>query len=262
MDGGHPCCPARAEFVADAEDALVSGNSSGAFLSGADFGQTFRRAVTSAGCQRSGRTSCGTPAPRFRAVADDCPHDDDGRVTTSSAVALRTVPTADLSPTELADLRDFLGAAYGGRFGDDDWSHALGGVHVLASVDGAPAGHASVVLRQLIAGDHTLRTGFVEAVATAAPWRRRGIGSAVLAEVERLVAGGFELGALASSRQAVGLYAARGWQRWTGPTAALTPDGVVESPDEAVFVLPTPQTPAGLDTTARLVCDWRRGDLW
>jgi aminoglycoside 2'-N-acetyltransferase I len=181
---------------------------------------------------------------------------------TTSGVRLRTAPTADLSPAELDQLRSFLDTAFDGRFGNDDWSHALGGVHVLASVDGAPAGHASVVLRQLIAGDRTLRTGFVEAVATAAPWRRRGIGSAVLAEVERLVAGGFELGALASSRQAVGLYAARGWQRWTGPRAALTPDGVVESPDEAVFVLPTPQTPAGLDITARLVCDWRGGDLW
>jgi aminoglycoside 2'-N-acetyltransferase I len=29
-----------------------------------------------------------------------------------------------------------------------------------------------------------------------------------------------------------------------------------------VFVLPTPHTPSGLDTSARLVCDWRPGDLW
>jgi aminoglycoside 2'-N-acetyltransferase I len=67
---------------------------------------------------------------------------------------------------------------------------------------------------------------------------------------------------LSSSRQAVGLYAARGWQRWTGAVAALTPQGIVDSPGEAVFVLPTPRTPDGLDTSARLVCDWRPGDLW
>jgi aminoglycoside 2'-N-acetyltransferase I len=181
---------------------------------------------------------------------------------TTPGTRLRTAPTADLSPAELTGLRALLDDAFAGRFGDDDWSHALGGVHVLAAVDGDLVGHGSVVLRQLVAGERTLRTGYVEAVATAAPWRRRGVGSAVMAEVERLVAGGFELGALSSSRQAVRFYAARGWQRWTGAVAARTPQGVVDSPGEAVFVLPTPHTPAGLDASARLVCDWRPGDLW
>ena len=175
---------------------------------------------------------------------------------------LRTVPTADLSPAELDQLRDLLDSAFAGRFSDEDWGHALGGVHVLATLDGELTGHASVVVRHLIADGRTLRTGYVEAVATAAAVRRRGVGSAVMDEVERLIAGGFELGALASSWQAVEFYAARGWQPWSGPTAALTPEGVVDCPDEAVFVLPTPHTPAGLDTAGRLVCDWRRGDPW
>jgi aminoglycoside 2'-N-acetyltransferase I len=183
-------------------------------------------------------------------------------VTTTPAVRLRTAPTADLSPTDLAQLRAFLDTAFDGRFGDDDWSHALGGVHVLATVDSEPVGHASVVVRRLIAGEQTLRTGYVEAVATAGPWRRRGVASAVMAEIERLVTGGFELGALAASAEGVGLYTARGWRPWTGTTAALTPDGVVEVPAQGVFVLPTAYTPAGLDPTSRLVCDWRRGDLW
>ena len=178
------------------------------------------------------------------------------------STTLRTAPTADLAPAELGRLRTFLDTAYAGRFDDDDWSHALGGVHVLATVGGEPAGHAAVVVRQLIVGGETLRTGFVEAVATAAELRGRGVGSAVMTEVERLVRGGFELGALASSQQGLRLYTGRGWLRWRGPTAALTPDGVVDTPDEAVFVLPTPATPAPLDTTGRLVCDWRRGDLW
>jgi aminoglycoside 2'-N-acetyltransferase I len=181
---------------------------------------------------------------------------------TTSGVRLRTAPTADVSPAGLTELRALLDTAFAGHFGDDDWSHALGGVHVLATADGQLVGHGSVVVRQLITGDRTLRTGYVEAVATAAPWRRRGVASAVMTEVERLVTGGFELGALSSSRQAVELYAARDWQRWTGPVGALTPRGVVDSPGEAVFVLPTPHTPAGLDTSARLLCDWRPGDLW
>ena len=183
-------------------------------------------------------------------------------MTTSSGVRLRTAPTADLSTAELDRLRTFLGHAFAGHFGEEDWCHALGGVHVLATVDGEPAGHAAVVVRQLITGDHTLRTGYVEAVATAARWRRRGIASMVMTEVERLIAGGFELGALAASDAGERLYTARGWMPWPGATAALTPDGVVEVPDQGVFVLPTPHTPLQLDPTTRLVCDWRRGDLW
>jgi aminoglycoside 2'-N-acetyltransferase I len=183
-------------------------------------------------------------------------------MSTSPGVRLRTARTADLSPAELTGLRALLDAAFAGRFGDDDWSHALGGVHVLATVGADLVGHASVVVRRLHSDGRPLRTGYVEAVATAAARRRQGIGSAVMAEVERLVADGFELGALSSSRQALGLYTARGWLRWTGEVAAQSPDGVVDCPGEAVFVLPTPATPAPLDTAVRLVCDWRRGDLW
>ncbi|MGY1856406.1 GNAT family N-acetyltransferase [Modestobacter sp. SYSU DS0290] len=179
----------------------------------------------------------------------------------SSDVQLRTLPTADLSPAELHDLRRFLDTAFD-SFSDEDWGHALGGVHVLATVDGELAGHTAVVGRQLIAAGTTLRTGYVEAVATAAAVRRRGVGTALMAEAERLVTGGFELGALSASTAGAALYTARGWLRWTGPTAALTPDGLQETSGEDVFVLSTPATPADLDPAGRLICDWRRGDLW
>jgi aminoglycoside 2'-N-acetyltransferase I len=135
-------------------------------------------------------------------------------------------------------------------------------VHVLAAAGSETVGHASVVVRRLLTDGGALRTGYVEAVATAALHRRRGIASAVMAEVERLVAGGFELGALATSDQGAALYTVRGWTPWTGPTAGLTLDGVVEETDAGVFVLPTSLTPAGLDPAGRLVCDWRPGDLW
>ena len=181
---------------------------------------------------------------------------------TTSGVQLRTAATTDLSAAELDRLRAFLVTAFDDRFGNDDWAAALGGVHVFAQVWGELAGHGSVVVRELTAGDRPLRTGYVEAVATTPQLRRQGIGWTVMAEVERLVTAGFQLGALSSSRQAVGLYAARGWTRWEGPVAAQTPDGVVDSPGEAVFVLRTPHTPPGLDVAGRLVCDWRPGDPW
>ena len=133
---------------------------------------------------------------------------------------------------------------------------------MLATVNGELAAHASVVARQLVADGHPLRTGYVEAVATGPRWRQRGIGDQVMAEAERLVAGGFELGALAPSEDGARLYLRRGWVPWRGPLAALTPDGTVPTPDEQVFVLTTPDTPAPLDLDRPLTCDWRRGDLW
>jgi aminoglycoside 2'-N-acetyltransferase I len=181
---------------------------------------------------------------------------------TLDRVDVRTVVTADLPAAGAGRLRAFLDEAFDGGFGDDDWSHALGGVHVLATVGGELASHAAVVGRQVIADGQTLRTGYVEAVATGAAWRRRGIGDQVMATAERLVTGGFELGALAASEQGARLYLRRGWQRWQGPLAALTPDGVVPTPDEEVLVLATPSTPGPLDPTRSLTCDWRRGDLW
>jgi aminoglycoside 2'-N-acetyltransferase I len=180
----------------------------------------------------------------------------------AARIVVRTAPTADLPPAELDQLRAFLDAAFRGGFSDDDWSHTLGGVHVLATVDGELAGHAAVVGRHLIAGGQTLRTGYVEAVTTAAAYRRRGVATALMTTAERLVAGGSELGALAASEDGARLYLRRGWLPWRGPLAGLTPTGIVDTPDEQVFVLPTPATPGDLDPDGRLVCDWRRGDLW
>jgi aminoglycoside 2'-N-acetyltransferase I len=172
------------------------------------------------------------------------------------------VVTADLTAAETDQLRAFLDEAFAGGFGDDDWSHALGGMHVLASADGDLAGHAAVVGRQVLVGERALRTGYVEAVATDAARRRQGIAGRLMQSVERLIAGGFELGALAASDEGAPLYLRRGWTPWRGPLAALTPHGTIPTPEDLVFVLRTPATPMPLDQTTSLTCDWRRGDPW
>lgn len=175
---------------------------------------------------------------------------------------LRTAPTADLDPAEVTALRALLDAAFDHDFSDTDWSHALGGLHVLATRDGELVGHAAVVGRQLGVGGRPLRTGYVEAVAVAAEARRQGVAGAVMTEVERLVAGGCELGALAASEAGSALYAGRGWTSWQGRLLHLTPDGVADGDDSLVYVRSTPSTPGRLDTSLPLVADWRRGDPW
>ena len=144
---------------------------------------------------------------------------------------------------------------------DDDWEHALGGVHALAWEDAELVGHASVVQRRLIHGGRALRTAYVEGVGVRADRRRRGLAGAMMDALERVIRGAYELGALSASEEAIELYAGRGWQRWRGPTSVLTPTGTsrTEDDDGGVYVLPVALP---LDLDGELICDWRDGDVW
>ena len=154
-----------------------------------------------------------------------------------------------------------MGQVFAGDFSDHDWEHGLGGIHALAWEGDELVGHASVVQRRLLHAGRALRTGYVEAVGVRADRRRRGYGGALMAALERIVHGGYELGALGATEEAIPLYASRGWRRWEGPTSVITPDGVRRTPDEdgSVYVLPVS---AALELTAGLTCDWRDGDAW
>jgi aminoglycoside 2'-N-acetyltransferase I len=174
------------------------------------------------------------------------------------APTVRTAHTADLERTTLAAARALLDGAFGGDFSDQDWEHALGGVHALAWEDGELVGHASVVQRRLLHGGRALRAGYVEGVGVRADRRRRGHATALMEALERVIRAAYDLGALGASDDAVALYEARGWRPWLGPTSALTPDGVVPTDDTPhVLALAVP-----LDLAAELTCDWRDGDVW
>ena len=79
--------------------------------------------------------------------------------------------------------------------------------------------------------------------------------------LERVVRGGYDLGALGSTDEAATFYSSLGWERWRGPTFALTPNGVIRtaSDDGSIFVLPAN---ARLDLDGEITCDWRDGDAW
>ncbi|MDF2734707.1 MAG: aminoglycoside 2-N-acetyltransferase [Chloroflexota bacterium] len=178
---------------------------------------------------------------------------------------VRRTRTEDLTRSEVDSIRELLVAAFGTdedeAFTDDDWEHAIGGLHFVCDLNGAIVAHASVVERELHVDTRALRTGYVEAVATAPDHQGAGLGSLVMADANAYIRDTFELGALGTGRQA--FYEQLGWRTWIGPSGVRTTDGVRPTPEEDgyLMVLTTPTSPP-LDMNATITCEWRPGDVW
>jgi aminoglycoside 2'-N-acetyltransferase I len=178
---------------------------------------------------------------------------------------LRRLATNDLTAPEVAAIRVLLENAFRSDeeelFTDDDWDHAVGGVHFVLDIDGEIIAHASIVERELHVDGRPLRTGYVEAVATAPDRQGAGFGSLLVADVTAWIKDRFELGGLGTGRQR--FYERLGWRTWTGPSSVRTTDGPRRTPEEDgyIMVLATPSSPP-LDVAAPISCEWRPGDVW
>jgi aminoglycoside 2'-N-acetyltransferase I len=169
--------------------------------------------------------------------------------------------TSDLDASTLRAARTLLDEVFGAEMTNHDWEHALGGMHALVWEASQLVGHGSVIQRRLMHRGRALRTGYVEGVAVRADRRRRGHGAAMMEALEGVIRGAYEIGALGASEMGESLYATRPWKRWRGRTWALTPAGVVRTPeeDDGIYVLEV-STP--LDLAGDLTCDWREGQVW
>jgi aminoglycoside 2'-N-acetyltransferase I len=178
---------------------------------------------------------------------------------------LRRIATDELDPAETAAIRTMLIMAFGDdpeeRFTDDDWVHAVGGSHFVLDIDGEIVAHAAVVEREIRVDGRALRTGYVEAVATAPDRQGRGLGTIVMTAVGEHIREQFQLGVLGTGRQH--FYERLGWRTWRGPSSVRWPDGLRATPDDDgyLMVLEALSTPP-LDLDAPIDCDWRPGDSW
>jgi aminoglycoside 2'-N-acetyltransferase I len=168
--------------------------------------------------------------------------------------------TGDMAEATLASARALLYEVFD-DMESDDWEHSLGGMHAVAWEGADLVGHAALIQRRLLHRGRALRAGYVEGVAVRADHRRRGVGAAMMAELERVARGAYEVAALGATDEAVPFYTSRGWLPWRGPTSALTPTGIARTTEDdgGVFVLPLA---ADLDLDGELTCDWRGGDVW
>jgi aminoglycoside 2'-N-acetyltransferase I len=174
---------------------------------------------------------------------------------------LHAAPSDALDSDFLRDLRAMLDGAFEGDFTDEDWGHAIGGVHIWLKGSQGLISHASLVERTLSSSGDTMRVGYVEAVATVAVQRHKGYAATVMTHIDELIRRRYALGALSTGTHA--LYESLGWERWRGPTFVDGPRGRERTPDDdgGVMILRTPRSPR-LDLDGFLVCDWRPGDVW
>ncbi len=175
-----------------------------------------------------------------------------------------TVPTfriiqgTDLSPRQHEAVLDVCSRAY-----DMDFAPLLHTffepVHVLAYVDEVLVSHALWVTRWLQYDNSVmLRAAYVEAVATAPAYQRRGFATAVMRVLQDSIRD-FDVGALSPSD--AGWYIRLGWELWRGPLFIRMHDHTLATPAEEVMILRLPRTPA-LDLNAPLSAEWRQGELW
>src|SRR5947209_15387094 len=95
--------------------------------------------------------------------------------------------TADLDVELRRAARVLLDDVFGLEMTDDDWDHALGGMHALAFEAGQLVGHGSVIQRRLVHRGRALRAGYVEGVAIRADRQERGYGTALMEPLERII---------------------------------------------------------------------------
>ena len=147
------------------------------------------------------------------------------------------------------------------RFTDDDWQHALGGVHLLVREGADVIAHASVVPRTIHVGGTHFGTGYVEAVAVRPDRQGRGLGSMLMGDVAAEIRSGYEFGVLGTGRRA--FYTRLGWQVWLGPTNVVREGGWERSPEDDGYVLVLRFGPsADIAITHPIACEERPGDDW
>ncbi|MFH8580993.1 GNAT family N-acetyltransferase [Streptomyces zaomyceticus] len=177
-------------------------------------------------------------------------------------MTVRTAPTHELGADRLRSARELLDAAFDDDFSDEDWDHALGGVHAWIEDERGIAAHGALVMRRVLHRGRSHRVGYVEAVAVRADRRRQGLGGLVMDALERVADGTYAFAALSASDDGAALYRARGWRTWEGRIEVLGPEGVVRLPDEEGSTFVRPAAGRTLpDTAAPLTFDWRDGDV-
>jgi aminoglycoside 2'-N-acetyltransferase I len=173
-------------------------------------------------------------------------------------LTIEVKPKDSLSQDETNQIASLCSQAY-----EEDYAPYLKSfdkpTHVLGVLDSKLVCHALWITRwlQMEAGT-TLRTAYVEAVATEASYRHLGYASFIMQRLAEEIQD-YDIGALSPADTS--LYARLGWEYWQGPLFARKDSTWILEPGENAMILRTSQTPA-LDLLQPISIEWREGDVW
>jgi aminoglycoside 2'-N-acetyltransferase I len=172
---------------------------------------------------------------------------------------ITVAPASELNPPTRAAVIDLCNRAYAEEL-TAIFESFQDGTHVVGAVNGKLVTHAMWVTRRLqIADGPLLRTAYVELVATAPAFRRRGYAKAAMLRLHQEIQD-YDIGGL--SPFSVAYYARLGWEQWQGPLFVRKKGQRIRTPDEEeVMIFRLPQTP-NLDLNAPLSVEWREGEVW
>ena len=174
------------------------------------------------------------------------------------SLRLEVVRAQELTPEVLTTVHALCDRAYGEDL-QPLFATFVDTTHVLGYLGSTLVSHAMWVTRWLQPGDGpTLRTAFVEMVATEPDLQRRGLATAVMNRLTSSISE-YDLGGLCPA--APRLYAKLGWIFWSGPLFIRSRERLVPTPDERIMILRLPRTPT-LDLDQPLSAEWREGEFW
>ena len=173
---------------------------------------------------------------------------------------IRIRHTRQLDAIARATIVELCTAAHQADFSRLFYYLPADGLHFIAYFDEQIVSHAVVTTRWVQPERWpTLRTAYVDTVATLPAYQRRGYGSAVMRELTANISA-YSIACLKTDR--MDFFERLGWQRWRGPRAGRTGNELIPTPDQQnIMILRVAKTPP-LDLDRLLTIETQAGRTW
>ena len=163
-----------------------------------------------------------------------------------------------VSLTEV-NLQALLADAFEGDFSQEDWEHTNGGLRFLGYLGAELVAHGSVIKRNVWIDGENLKIGYVEGLAVAPLYWRRGFGSKLMSEITSYCKTEFRICMLSTGEK--DFYRKLGWLDFEGESYVFRNGVEVRTADEDEGLMYLPRSVGSL-SLAKVVCEAREGDDW
>ncbi|MFM7889272.1 MAG: GNAT family N-acetyltransferase [Actinomycetota bacterium] len=166
---------------------------------------------------------------------------------------------ADLDHLAEVSLRALLFDAFEGDFSQEDWEHTNGGLRFLGYLGAELVAHGSVIKRNVRIDEEDLKIGYVEGLAVAPLYWRRGFGSKLMSEITSYCKTEFRICMLSTGEK--DFYRKLGWLDFEGESYVFRNGVEVRTADEDEGLMYLPGS-VNSPTMTKVVCEAREGDDW